>query len=165
MSLLLSRGIPRVALFLGLRRFPGTIRYREAGPTVVPTGRRRYAKTRRREGNTDQRRATEQPQGNNNNNKKNNGRQFIQQFRSQRIRGECSATGNLRDLRVLRGKNRPPGLVDGRLSGRRAFLCTTENTEVTEALGSLGSHSAALRIRFDVSFLGLRRSGFAVPPR
>ena len=79
MSLLLSRGIPRVALFLGLRRFPGTIRYREAGPTVVLTGRRRYAKTRRREGNTDQRRATEQPQGNNNNNnKKNNGRQFIQ---------------------------------------------------------------------------------------
>ena len=146
MSLLLSRGIPRVALFLGLRRFPGTIRYREAGPTVVLTGRRPYREDAKK---SPTRGEQQQPQGNNN---KNNGHLYPTiPFRTDP--GECSATGN---LRVLRGKNRPPGLVDGRVSGRQAFCCTTENTEVTEALGSspltrppCGSDSTFLFLVYD----------------
>jgi len=62
---------------------------------------------------------------------------------------EGSATGNLRDLRDLcGGKNaRPP---DPGMSTGRGGFSTTEVTEVTEALGSLTSHTAGLRIRFNV---------------
>jgi len=66
---------------------------------------------------------------------------------------EGSATGNLRDLRVLGGKNDPTRLVDGPGSGGQGFFFTTEDTEVTEALGSLASHPAGLLIRFN-SFFG-----------
>jgi len=131
---------------LGLRRFPGTIQYREAGPTVVLTGRRPYREDAKK---SPTRGEQQQPQGNNN---KNNGHLYPTiPFRTDP--GECSATGN---LRVLRGKNRPPGLVDGRVSGRQAFCCTTENTEVTEALGSspltrppCGSDSTFLFLVYD----------------
>jgi hypothetical protein len=40
----------------------------------------------------------------------------------------------------------------------RSFYAT-ENTEVAEALGSLASHSAGLRIRTNHHFLGFRDSG------
>jgi hypothetical protein len=42
-----------------------------------------------------------------------------------------------------------PRLVDGPVSGGQVFFFTTEGTEVTETLGSLASHTAGLRIRFN----------------
>ena len=89
----------------------------------------------------------------NNNNNKNNGHQFIQQVPFRTDPAECSATGNLRDLRVLCGKRAPlePWTIPDR-AGRGLF--TTEDTEVTEALGRTAAHTAGLGIRFDYFFVG-----------
>jgi hypothetical protein len=99
------------------------------------------AKTRRNPGSGEK----QQQQGNTNNT---DIHRCSQQFRSETDPAEGSATRNLRDVRVLRGKNEHPRLVDGPVSGGQALLFTTEDTEVTEALGSLASHSACLRIRY-----------------
>jgi hypothetical protein len=54
--------------------------------------------------------------------------------------------------------------VDDSGSGGPGVFFTTENTEVTEALGSLASHSAGRRYYRHCLALGLRGSGLAAPP-
>jgi hypothetical protein len=107
----------------------------------VLTGRRSFtAKTRRREGNTDY---------NNKDNNKDADVHRFSQFLEETDPAEGSATGDLRDLRVLcGGKN--TGAPDTEFStGRGVRFFATEDTEVTEALGSLASHTAGLRIRYN----------------
>jgi hypothetical protein len=59
---------------------------------------------------------------------------------------EGAATGNLRDLRVLCGEIATPSICGRFRAGRARAFFTTEDTEVTEALGILASHMAGLRI-------------------
>jgi hypothetical protein len=46
-----------------------------------------------------------------------------------------------------------PSTPEGVRVGRARVFFTTEDTEVTEALGSLASDAAGLRIRYNLSFL------------
>ena len=71
---------------------------------------------------------------------------------------EGSATGDLRDLGVLCGKEQPPSTGGRFRVGRAGVAFTTEDTEVTEALGSFTSHSAGLWIDTTIVLLGLRNS-------
>jgi hypothetical protein len=56
-----------------------------------------------------------------------------------------------------------PRRVDDSVPGRQECF-TTEDTEVTEALGKAASHTAGLRIRYNHFFLVYEVPRFAAPP-